>query len=71
MPQVGSYDRVFALVAACQKYETVSIQSYIRAELNRRTFHTLIEAKAFSVYAIAGGMQLIQEMSHPWSTHDT
>jgi hypothetical protein len=31
----GSYEKVFALLAACQKYDMVSIQSYIRAEIQR------------------------------------
>jgi hypothetical protein len=44
----GSYEKVFALLAACQKYDMVSIQSYIRAEVRRGTFPAPVEAEAFS-----------------------
>ncbi len=33
-----SYEKVFALLAACQKYNMESVQSYIRSEVERGTF---------------------------------
>ena len=57
----GSYERVFALLAACQKYEMVSIQSYIRAEIQRETYPTPVAAEAFTAYAIASSMGLVLE----------
>ncbi|KAH9020103.1 hypothetical protein EDB84DRAFT_1565817 [Lactarius hengduanensis] len=57
----GSCEKAFALLAACQKYDMVSIQSYIRAEINRWP-PTPIGADAFRTYAIASSMGLIPEM---------
>jgi hypothetical protein len=57
----GSYEKVFALLAACQKYDMVSIQSYIRAEIQRGTFPAPVEAEAFSAYALASSMGLVLE----------
>ena len=64
MPQAGSYERAYALLAACQKYDMVSIQYYIRAEINRGTFPSPVEAEAFSAYAIASSMHLVPEMEN-------
>ena len=64
MPQAGTYERVFALLAACQKYQMESTQSYIRAEIKRGTFPTPVEAEAFSAYAIASSMCLVPEMEN-------
>ena len=60
----GSYEQVFALLATCQKYDMVSIQSYIRAEIKRGTFPGPVDAQAFSAYAIASSMSLKLEMKH-------
>jgi len=60
----GSYEKVFALLAACQKYDMVSIQSYIRAEIQRGTFPTPVGAQAFSAYAKASSLGLIPEMEN-------
>jgi hypothetical protein len=60
----GTYEQVFALLAACQKYDMVSIQSYIRAEIQRGTFPAPVKAQAFSAYAIASSMGLSLEMEH-------
>ncbi|KAF8256439.1 hypothetical protein EI94DRAFT_1766821 [Lactarius quietus] len=40
IPRVGpgSYERVFALLSACQKYDMVSSQSHIRNEVKRGNF---------------------------------
>jgi hypothetical protein len=58
----SSYEKVFALLAACQKYDMVSIQSYIRAEIKRGTFPAPVGAEAFRGYVIASVMGLIPEM---------
>jgi hypothetical protein len=57
----GSYDRVFALLAACQKYQMSSIQSYIRAEIKRGTFPAPVGVEAFRAYAIASSLGLVPE----------
>ncbi|KAI9454465.1 hypothetical protein BJY52DRAFT_1225079 [Lactarius psammicola] len=58
----GSYEKVFALLAACQKYDMTSIQSYIRDEIKRGRFPMPVGAEAFRAYAIASSMELIPEM---------
>ena len=60
----GPYERVFALLSACEKYDMVSIQSYIRDEVKRGTFPAPAKAEAFSAYAKASSMGLIPEMEH-------
>jgi len=60
----SSYEKVFALLAACQKYDMVSIQSHIRAEIQRGTFPAPIESDGFSAYAIASSKGLIPEMEN-------
>ena len=60
----GSYEKVFALLAACQKDDMGLIQSYIRAEIQRGTFPVPVEAEAFSAYAQASSMGLGPEMEH-------
>ena len=57
----GSYERVYALLAACQKYDMVSIQYYIRAEIQRGIYPAPVAAEAFSAYAIANSMGLVSE----------
>ncbi|KAF8263751.1 hypothetical protein EI94DRAFT_1806732 [Lactarius quietus] len=58
----GSYEKLFALLGACQKYDMASIQSRIRSEIKRETFSALAGAEAFHAYAIASNMALIPEM---------
>ncbi len=60
----GSYEKVFALLAACQKYDMVSVQSNIRAGIKVGTFPAPIEDEGFSAYAIASSMGLVPEMEH-------
>jgi hypothetical protein len=60
----GSYEKVFALLAACQKYEMESIQSYIRAEIIRGTFPAPAKAEGFNAYASASSMRLVPEMEN-------
>ena len=57
----GSYEKVFALLAACQKYDMVSIQSYIRSEVRREAYPAPVAAEAFTAYAIASSMGLVSE----------
>ncbi|KAH9021004.1 hypothetical protein EDB85DRAFT_1872096 [Lactarius pseudohatsudake] len=58
----SSYEKVFALLAACQKYDMESVQSNIRAEIKRGTFPAPAGAESFRAYAIASSMELIPEM---------
>ncbi|KAH9021001.1 hypothetical protein EDB85DRAFT_440215 [Lactarius pseudohatsudake] len=58
----GHFEKVFALLAACQKYDMISIQSYLRAEIKRGGFLAPIGDEAFRAYAVASSMGLIPEM---------
>ncbi|KAF8258573.1 hypothetical protein EI94DRAFT_1815075 [Lactarius quietus] len=58
----GSYEKMFALLAACQKYEMESVQSTIRAAVKVGTFPAPVKAEGFSAYAIASSMGLVLEM---------
>ncbi|KAF8258128.1 hypothetical protein EI94DRAFT_1755560 [Lactarius quietus] len=58
----SSYEKVFALLAACQKYDMASIQSNIRAEIKRRGSLTPLGSDAFRPFALASRMTLIPEM---------
>ena len=58
----GSYEKVFALLAACQKYEMESVQTNIRAAIKLGTFPAPVKAEAFSAYAIASSMGVVPEM---------
>ncbi|KAH9053912.1 hypothetical protein EDB87DRAFT_145811 [Lactarius vividus] len=56
-----SYEKAFALLAACQKYDMVPIQSYIRAEIKRWPSMPM-GADPFRRYAIASSLGLNPEM---------
>ena len=56
-----SYQKVFALLAACQKYEMESVQSSIRFAIKHGKFPAPVKAEGFSAYAIASGMGLVPE----------
>jgi hypothetical protein len=58
----GSYEEVFALLAACQKYDMESVQSNIRASIKLGTFPAPERSEAFSAYAMASSMGLVPEM---------
>ncbi|KAI9441851.1 hypothetical protein H4582DRAFT_1935406 [Lactarius indigo] len=58
----ASYDRVLALLAAAQKYDMVTVQSFIRAEIARRPSPARNESEAFRIYAIASSSGLMSEM---------
>jgi len=60
MPE--SYDKVLYSLAACQKYDMVQVQSYIRAEVDRGSFPGPVGTEVFRTYAIACGKGLIPEM---------
>ena len=60
----GSYEKVFALLAACQKYEMVLLQSYIHDQVKLGRFPAPDKAEAFHAYAVASSMRLIPEMEH-------
>ena len=58
----GSYEKVFAVLGACQKYDMASVQSYVRSEVKRGTFSAPVGAEAFHAYAVASSMGLTPEM---------
>ena len=59
----NSYDKVLHLLAACQKYDMISVQSSIRAEASRRGFPSQsCGTNIFNAYAIASRKGLIPEM---------
>jgi len=60
----SSYEKVFALLSACQKYDMEYILSYIRTEIQRGTFPAPVAAEAFSAYARASSLRLIPEMEN-------
>ena len=60
----GSYEMVFALLAACQKYDMESIQLEIRDNVERGIFPAPVKAQAFSAYALANSLGLKPEMKH-------
>ena len=60
----GPYQKVFALLAACHKYDMVPIQSYIRDEVQRGMFPAPVTSEAFSAYALASSLGLGPEMEH-------
>jgi len=60
-----SHEKVLYLLAACQKYDMVEAQSYIRAEVDRSApweFLPPFGSTAFRAYAIASEKGLIPEM---------
>ena len=56
-----SYQKVFALLAVCQKYEMEEVQSYIRFAIKHGKFPAPVEADGFSAYAIASSLGLVPE----------
>ena len=58
----NSDHKVLYLLAACQKYEMILAQSYIRAEVKRGEFPVPKKTAAFPAYAIARTKGLIPEM---------
>ena len=61
----SSYEKVFALLAACQKYDMVSIQSNIRDAVKLGKFPAApVGTEAFGAYALASSMGLVPEMEN-------
>ena len=60
----SSYDKVLYLLAACQKYDMIQVQSSIRAEISRGSFPAPVETEVFRAYAIAYDKGLIPEMEN-------
>ncbi|KAI9441840.1 hypothetical protein H4582DRAFT_1810422, partial [Lactarius indigo] len=60
----SSYEKVFALLAACQKYDMELVQSNIRAGIKNGTYPTPVEAEAFRACAIAGTLGLAPELEN-------
>ncbi|KAI9433725.1 hypothetical protein H4582DRAFT_1882438, partial [Lactarius indigo] len=58
----SSYEEVYALLAACQKYDMETVQFNIRARTKFGTFPAPVEAEAFRACAIAGSMGLEPEL---------
>ena len=58
----NSYENVLYLLAACQKYDMVHVQSSIRVEVNRGSFPAPVGSEVFRACAIAIGKGLIPEM---------
>jgi hypothetical protein len=56
----GSDSEILSLLATCQKYDMVSIQSLIRAEVRRRPSNQFGD-EAFCTYAIASSKRLMPE----------
>jgi hypothetical protein len=56
-----SYQKVFALLAVCQKYEMESVQSVIRSAIYHGKFPAPVQAESFRAYAIASGLGLVPE----------
>jgi hypothetical protein len=59
-----SYQKVFALLAICQKYEMEEVQSNIRFAMKHGKFPAPVKAEGFSAYAIASGLGLAPEAEH-------
>jgi hypothetical protein len=59
---LNSYFKVLYLLAACQKYEMDSVQSFIRTKVKCGEFPAPKGTEVFAAYAIASGQGLIPEM---------
>ncbi|KAF8460559.1 hypothetical protein DFH94DRAFT_641099, partial [Russula ochroleuca] len=60
----NSYEKVLHLLVACQKFEMVSVQSSIRAKVDRGEFPAPKGTEAFRAYAIASSKGLIPEIEN-------
>ena len=61
----SSYEKVLALLSACQKYDMIPVQSNIRAAIKLGTFPAApFGMEAFNAYAIANSMGLAPEMEN-------
>ena len=65
IPSPWLEDQTSSLLAACQKYDMVSIQSLIRAEVRcRPSYNSLGSSGAFRTYALASNKGLTPEMEN-------
>jgi hypothetical protein len=60
----SSYEKVFALLAASQKYDMGSVQSDIRTGIKHGIFPAPEKSEGFSAYAMANSMRLYPEMQN-------
>ena len=60
----SSYEKLFALLAACQKYDMELVQSNIHAAVKLGTFPAPEKSEAFNAYAMASSMGLVTEMEN-------
>ena len=58
----NSYCKVLYLLAACQKYDIIQVQSSFRAEVNCGSFPAPVGTENFRAYAIASSKGLVPEM---------
>ena len=65
--QPGSYEKVFALLAVCQKYDMEPILLDIRDKMERGTFPEPEKAQAFSVYVMDVDLFKLEKQSVPVS----
>ena len=56
-----SYQKAFALLAVCQKYEMEEVQFNIRVAVKHGRFPAPFKAEGFRAYAIASGLGLVPE----------
>jgi hypothetical protein len=56
-----TYQKMFALLAVCQKYEMEEVQSNIRSGIKLGKFPGPVQAEGFTAYAIARKMGLVPE----------
>ena len=56
-----SYQKVFALLAVCEKYEMEEVQFNIRVAVKHGRFPAPVKAEGFRAYAIASGLGLVPE----------
>ncbi|KAF8257478.1 hypothetical protein EI94DRAFT_1422306, partial [Lactarius quietus] len=57
-----SMDQILTLLATCQKYDMVTVQSSIRAEISRKKLLSPTGTESFRVFAIACRKRLIPKM---------
>ena len=56
-----SYQKVFALLAVCEKYEMEEVQFNIRVAVKHGRFPAPVKAEGFRAYAIASSLGLVPE----------
>ncbi|KAI0253664.1 hypothetical protein BJV78DRAFT_1191180 [Lactifluus subvellereus] len=64
IPSPWRGEKMLSVLAACEKYDMVSIQSLIRAEVRCRPSYNSLGSGAFYIYALASSKGLTPEMEH-------